>query len=135
MKNAIAVAIALAIRAVSPAARVLAAVFLTTVAIASFSSADPVKVWFLTLDVWTHTNASLAPSDKLTIRAAKPFNTRDECLAKLRTIKKNPGLAYDIKGEPAYGHESIEGAGYGIARVTGRCRSGSTPRSSGSASE
>lgn len=78
--------------------------------------------WFLTLFVLTHTNASLAPSGKFTVHVAELFKTRAECLAKLRTIQKSPGLAYDIERDPAHGDETI--GGFGIARVNGRCQSG-----------
>ena len=103
------------VRALSSIALV---VLLTTVAIVSSSAATPAKRWFLNVVVWTHKNASLAPSGKNTFHMAGSFKTRDECLAKLRTIQKSPGLAYDINGVP------IVGGGYGIAKIAGHCRPG-----------
>jgi len=108
--------------------RVLAVVLLTTVAIVSSSAATPAKRWFLTVVSWAHTNAS-APSGKNTFHMAGSFKTRDECLAKLRTIQKSPGLAYDINGVP------IVGGGYGIAKIAGHCRPGPVRASSASSRE
>ena len=109
--------------------RVLAVVLLTTVAIVSSSAATPAKRWFLTVVSWTHTNASPAPSGKNTFHMAGSFKTRDECLAKLRTIQKSPRLAYDINGVP------IVGGGYGIAKIAGHCRPGPVRASSASSRE
>jgi len=102
--------------------RVLAAVLLTTTAIVS-SSAAPAKRWFLTLNAWSHTNASLTPRDKTTIHWEESFKTRDECHAKLRTIQNSPGLIAEQVG------------GAGVAKITGRCRSGPGRASSASSRE
>src|SRR5262249_36699038 len=71
--------------------RVLAAVLLTTTVIVP-SSAAPAKRWFLTLNAWSHTNASLTPRDKTTIHWEESFKTRDECHAKTTHNPKEPRL-------------------------------------------
>ena len=89
--------------------RVLAAVLLITMAIVS-SAAAPAKRWFLTVNGWSHSNASFTPGGKTTIHWGESFKTRDECQARLRTIQKCPGLIAEQVG------------GFGVAKITGHCQ-------------
>ena len=56
--------------------RALAAVLIVMTAIES-SPAVPAKRWFLTLNAWSHSNASLTPGNKTTIHWEEAFETRD----------------------------------------------------------